>query len=327
MAGLPFFQSTIVKENDARKRISGRGARVLLIAVPLLLASWGLISWSKGLPNNASHLEDSIVSFYKNLHSDELSRRDSTSVESLAIHRPLGRSNSTKEHYELIAEQLLLSDDGNSQRRIIADAGCGLGAGLVWFEQHHETQWKLEGYNVSPTHVEYIQKKLLPNHHHFQIYQQSYDDLVSENYDGIYSIEALVHSPDYQVTLSKWYKKLKPGGRVVLIDDYLTNDEDDSLAQSSSLPNQFRNAWRIPSLTSASHFLQAAKRIGYTIRVARDLTKDYEIPKYNYPGPLPKEDDLLRSNLSPPWIGAKVRHLLTVTGRIQYMMYVLEKPV
>ena len=84
---------------------------------------------------------------YNELERDEHDKRNPSQITSYAIHRWMGPDCSTLVHYELIRKAIYevvlgkhpaspgtaTSSDGVEKLRVF-DAGCGLGAGLMWFE-------------------------------------------------------------------------------------------------------------------------------------------------------------------------------------------------
>lgn len=199
--------------------------------------------------------------YYDELTSEEDRRRDVNDVNTLAVHRWLGRNRSTTQHYELVRDAVQKFSRRAGERRSprektlsVLDAGCGLGAGLVYFEQTEPT-WDLVGVTLSSAQFRFV-KKLLGEEsldrasttpggrHAFRAYLCSFDDLDSpeqstsgaegrpdppvvsvlrgKKFDVIYAIESLVHSPDLRKTLKHWSDHLASGGVVVVIDDFLT---------------------------------------------------------------------------------------------------------
>ena len=103
------------------------------------------------------------------------SKRDPNDIKTYAVHRWMGKQRSTLIHYELIYStiQQYLGDDHGSKLRLL-DAGCGLGAGLMWFERNGLSSWELTGHTISSEQLAFINK--LPTHN-FNAVLKSYDDL------------------------------------------------------------------------------------------------------------------------------------------------------
>lgn len=91
--------------------------------------------------------------YYNKLERDEHAKRKPEEISSYAVHRWLGKppNHSTLVHYQLVRAEIYdhllhthvsLAPSNESLR--VFDAGCGLGAGLMWFEQN-EPQFELVG--------------------------------------------------------------------------------------------------------------------------------------------------------------------------------------
>lgn len=181
----------------------------------------------ESLPGGA--IGGSLDSYYNSLFEVEKGKYQRRSVQSLAVHRWLGANHSTVEHYRLlhselhrgVEEALASTASGGTRRRPrVMDAGCGVGGGMLWFVQH-EPSWQLEGYTLSASQFSYITRSLTP-YHKFSTYLRTYDEpTAGVMYDGIYSVEAIVHSPGLASTLKAWSHHLRPGGVITIIDDFL----------------------------------------------------------------------------------------------------------
>jgi cyclopropane fatty-acyl-phospholipid synthase-like methyltransferase len=127
--------------------------------------------------------------YYNNLEKDH--NRNPKRIASYAVHRWMGEKRSTEEHYHLLEAAISKHHHRPDSALRVFDGGCGLGSGLMWMELNHP-EWKLTGYTVSDEQYKFITTKL-PTHN-FQVRLHSYNDL-DTNYDFMYSIEALIHSP------------------------------------------------------------------------------------------------------------------------------------
>ena len=92
-----------------------------------------------------------INEYYNKLERDEHVKRKPEEIATYAVHRWLGPKHSTLVHYQLVRAEIYdhllqthvsLAPSNESLR--VFDAGCGLGAGLMWFEQN-EPQFELVG--------------------------------------------------------------------------------------------------------------------------------------------------------------------------------------
>eukprot|EP01062_Namystynia_karyoxenos_P062199 TRINITY_DN55121_c0_g1_i1.p1 TRINITY_DN55121_c0_g1~~TRINITY_DN55121_c0_g1_i1.p1 ORF type:complete len:385 (+),score=113.52 TRINITY_DN55121_c0_g1_i1:32-1156(+) len=293
----------------------GRSLRKAAAAGAAVATGRGLFSGhSRHRSGSGARPGTDIDAYYTQL--EKLVKRQTGNLNSLSVHRWLGKKRSTLVHYRLvrsaIREYLPAAAKGDGRARVL-DAGCGYGAGLMWLEQA-EPRWELEGYTLSTAQHRFINSTLPP--HRFKARLQSYDHLQGE-FDAIYSIEALVHSKALQRTLAEWAKHLRPAGVVVIIDDFASSqvpDDDPDL-------NAFRRSWIAPSVTSAAALRRLAAAQGLTVVADRDLTKDYDIARLNYGNRIPS----IKPSAPQAVHGAAVRQRLTVRGQLRYRMLVLRK--
>jgi len=266
--------------------------------------------------------------YYNKLERDQHAKRKPGDISSYAVHRWLGEDRSTLMHYQLIHEAILehvtLGGAQTSLRRIF-DAGCGLGAGLMWFEQQ-EPGWELVGHTISEDQYKWITTDL-PSHR-FQVRLHTYDEPFGsalqsavDMYDAVYSIEAAIHSPSLQTSIKAWSDALRPGGVVVLIDDFRAagtdrNDEELQL---------FDKAWivNVPSTLEVAAFAEAS---GLELVRDRDLGTEFQIVKRNYHDQVP-EWCVEAGGRHQAWLGTRLRQRLMVQGKITYRLVVLKKRV
>ncbi|KAL7531943.1 hypothetical protein ACHAXR_004323, partial [Thalassiosira sp. AJA248-18] len=171
--------------------------------------------------------------YYNKLEKDEHAKRNPNKITSYAVHRWMGPDRSTLIHYKLVRAAIYelifgvvkSSNDQATNRKLrVFDAGCGLGAGLMWMEQN-EPQFELVGHTISEEQHKWIVEDL-PKHS-FEARLLSYDDPLQGDknaplFDAVYSIEAAVHSPDLKNSLKAWSDSLNPGGVIIVIDDFLS---------------------------------------------------------------------------------------------------------
>lgn len=262
-----------------------------------------------------------VSAYYDSLEGDIQGRRQPQKVGSLAVHRWLGRQHSTTVHYELIHSVIAETQARHRTPSLrVMDAGCGVGGALTWMEKR-EPGWQLSGRTISAEQLRYI-REMLPAHR-FGVELLSYDDpLPDRSLDAIYSIEAAIHSPDLAATLRRWAAALAPGGVVVLIDDFWTNDaKREDYAEAELV---FRRAWLANSPVSSLELREMAGAVGLFLASNRDLGEEYDVVGLNYQNTAPALSSEKRSHQG--WLGALARRILTVGGVLQYRMIALRKP-
>lgn len=255
------------------------------------------LAWRQRGPGAVSspvlHRFGTLAQYYDDLTRDEAGRRDPSKTSTLAVHRVLGPpgNRSADTHFALVRAALVdapavrAAPDG---RAVLLDAGCGIGAGLVYLEAR-QPRWELHGVTLSPAQLHYIETGLRP--HRFSARLGSYDELDAlPRLDGIYCVEALVHSPDLSATLASWARKLAPGGAVVVIDDFLA--ERAAAAASGAAIGAYRELWMANTVVTVAQLAARAELVGLRIASDRDIGAEYDVLRWNYnatrvrPGPL-----------------------------------------
>lgn len=136
-------------------------------------------------------------------------RRERGDVHALAVHRGLGPKTDTTEHYRLIEQAVVQAqqDTPTDVPRVglrLMDAGCGMGAGILYFGRRHN-EWVIDGYTIAESQFGFINKHLMKTMliQKGDVWLSSYNEPRRE-YDAIYAIESLWYSPSLDLTLGLW---------------------------------------------------------------------------------------------------------------------------
>lgn len=293
---------------------------------------------SQETPNGDSGEKDwtwydgDINKYYNKLEQDEHAKRDPSRITSYAVHRWMGPDHSTMVHYELVREAIYdvvlgerappppATASSASGLRVF-DAGCGLGAGLMWFEQN-EPGWELVGHTISEEQHKWIANDL--PRHRFEAKLRTYDEPLGDGdvppFHAVYSLEAAVHSPNLKASLQAWSRALLPGGVIVIVDDFLSvgvprDDPDVDL---------FARSWIANAVHTTTEISSWADQMGMTLVRDRDLGSEFQIIKRNYRNKAPVlRDEQGRAHQG--WLGSKVRQKLMVEGKITYRLIAIQK--
>jgi cyclopropane fatty-acyl-phospholipid synthase-like methyltransferase len=264
--------------------------------------------------NNWSWFHGDLNAYYNHLEKDHT--RNPKKIATYAVHRWMGDKRSTEEHYRLLDAAVSKHHKKYNSTLHVFDAGCGLGSGLMWMEKYHPN-WVLTGNTISEGQQAFINSKL-PKHK-FHVNLQSYNDL-EKNYDFIYSIEALIHSPNITETFQEWSSHLNEEGVIAIIDDFLA----DGVAPDEIDIIHFRKSWLANSFTTTKEFEAICRRFGLELVEMRDLILEFQIKELNYKNKIP--DIRPKYGLTHQgWMGSKLRQKLTVTGKISYNLLVFQK--
>ena len=180
---------------------------------------------------------------------------------------------------------------------LVLDAGCGEGHTAMRLAERFGLQ--VEGIDLLDFNIargrQLIQRRRSTSRVRLQV--GDYTDLpfADETFDGIYTIEALVHAPEPQGALKEFLRVLKPGGKLVLFEYSMPAQQDLNAAEREafeaintgsamySFP-QFENGKFDKILTAAGFEFNSVTDIRYRIapmlrRMALICWLPYQIAK------------------------------------------------
>lgn len=103
---------------------------------------------------------------------------------------------------------------------LLLDAGCGEGEVATYLANKY--QFQIKGVDLLKFCIEKANKKRvnlgLEKKVEFRVMDYMNLDFPNEKFDGIYTMETLVHVSDYKRALDGFYRTLKPKGRLVLFE-------------------------------------------------------------------------------------------------------------
>jgi SAM-dependent methyltransferase len=160
------------------------------------------------------------------------------------------------------ADRILLEIESlGSTRPRILDLGCGVGASLLYLLGRRAA----EGFGIT---VSGEQFRLAPRGSGATFFQGDFcRDPLPPAIDLAYAIESFVHATDARAFFENVARSLRPGGRLVLVDDFLA----DRASEASSV-RDFRWGWHAASLMTTTEADQLAGSAGLSLSSDRDLT-------------------------------------------------------
>ena len=109
---------------------------------------------------------------------------------------------------------------------LVLDAGSGEGNVAIYLTQ--KFGFRIEGVDLLSFAVKIANKKVkklgLEDQIHLQVGDYTYLKFPDQTFDGIYTMETLVHVPDYKKALKEFHRVLKPKGKLVLFEYSLLPD-------------------------------------------------------------------------------------------------------
>jgi sterol 24-C-methyltransferase len=149
---------------------------------------------------------------------------------------------------------------------LVADAGCGEGG--VALRLANKFGLRVTGVDVLTDNVERAKRAAvesgLAKELRFQVADYTQLPFGSASFNGLYTMETLVHADDHVAALAEFRRVLKPGGRLVLFEYTMPRREDmdarkaaafDEICDTSAMPSfrRFING-TLPDIVSAAEF-------------------------------------------------------------------------
>ncbi|MFI5910673.1 SAM-dependent methyltransferase [Dactylosporangium sp. NPDC051541] len=206
-----------------------------------------------------------------------------------AVWAPGVRTRPESFHYvdELILAALPLHSTQPSQQPAatgqlptVVDLGCGLGASLTYLAGNAPIRG--EGLTISPKQAEGATRLLNEAGlgDRVRVREGNYLDVPADLHgtaDVAFSIEAFLHSPDASGYFREAARVLRPGGRLMVCDDFLTPAAPDAPPARARRLAEFRDGWRVGSLLTVAQVQAVAAEHGLEMIQQIDLTPYLEL--------------------------------------------------
>jgi sterol 24-C-methyltransferase len=132
---------------------------------------------------------------------------------------PEGEDLSTTEALRAMEDKLAEKLDLTSDC-LVLDAGCGEGATAVYLAK--EYGYRVKGVDLIDSAISKAEKRALNfdlgDRVDFQVMDYTKLCFADQIFDGVFTMESLVHIPDYEQALREFYWVLKPQGKLALFE-------------------------------------------------------------------------------------------------------------
>jgi tocopherol O-methyltransferase len=158
--------------------------------------------------------------------------------------------------------------------RTILDLGCGVGGTLFHIAEAFPNT-RLVGVTVSARQIQLARglarDKALAARCEFV--QDDFEQVELEaRADAIVAIESYTHAAQPARFLATCARHLADGGRVFIVDDFLTRGIAASDLEGLDLVDRFRSGWNLPALGTLDAFDALATQAGFERPIPRDLS-------------------------------------------------------
>ncbi len=249
------------------------------------------------------------------------------------IHQPLwGEGVKTLEEALHFSHYLILKHIKEKNAKVVLDLGCGVGASVFYLNKNYKKECDFYGVSISEEQIK-IAKDSFNNIKNCHFFAANFEKLPGEipKADIAYAIEAFVHGTDAEAFFEQVAGKLKPGGRLILIDDMLTQKgASGKISQTQVRQLQaYRSGWMIGNLYTINQLNNLAENMNLKIIENKNLTSLMHLGRFR--------DKMIGlmvflagrwMDASPYWKNMKggySKQALLKTGLLEYQYIVFKK--
>jgi cyclopropane fatty-acyl-phospholipid synthase-like methyltransferase len=177
------------------------------------------------------------------------------------------RVESLENQNALIGE--LLAPTGDAR---ILDAGCGTGGSSIWLSRRFDARvWGVTlCERQAAIATRYARQHRVADRVRFAAMDFTSSGFRNASFSAIFASESVCHAERKDLFIAEAFRLLQPGGRLVVIDAFLTNTQ---MAESDrQLLAEWCRGWAVPGLATVSEFATALGGAGFTDVAYRDLT-------------------------------------------------------
>lgn len=173
---------------------------------------------------------------------------------------------------EIVAEEAEIKQ-GDS----ILDAGCGVGASSIWLAKNKNAI--VNGISLCQAQVEKARNFARSNEidylTSFSCQDYTKTTFADESFDVVWGIESICYAQDKRNFLKEAYRILRPGGRVVVADYFLTKDNFSEIEDHCL--RKWLEGWVMPNLPSENEFKNWMSSSDFKNVKAKDITENISV--------------------------------------------------
>jgi len=217
-----------------------------------------------------SEYHQRIVDYYK---STEHAYKDSWDLDnSLAIHYGYWDEKVKSFPQSLLRmNEIMIEAAGIKPDEQVLDAGCGVGGSSIFIAKH--TGAKVTGITLSERQVQQAianaKKNGVQAATDFKVMNYCTTDFTDASFDVVWGCESICYADSKEKFIQEAYRLLKPGGRIVVADGFVTKYENNE----HPIIRQWTEGWQVNYLESPERFQSFLERAGFQNSIYRNISK------------------------------------------------------
>jgi cyclopropane fatty-acyl-phospholipid synthase-like methyltransferase len=168
--------------------------------------------------------------------------------------------------------QVLASIAGVGPGVRVLDAGCGIGGSAVWLAENLGA--RVVGVNINERQIEQARRAArargLEEQVQFQVADFCATGLVGASFDVVWALESACYSEEPREFLAEAHRLLRPGGRLVVADGFLTREKFSE--DERQIIERWQGGWAIPGVVSVNRFRECVRGAEFRNIEFREIT-------------------------------------------------------
>jgi cyclopropane fatty-acyl-phospholipid synthase-like methyltransferase len=231
----------------------------------------------------STHLDE--IRFYYDVNTADFQRYGQGSEQAVIRRAVWGPGVTQRTAAFRYVDELIAAELGALQKSVplrVLDFGCGLGASLLHLWQALQVQGV--GFTISPIQAQLARQRFAAADasQHLTCLEADFLSLAQDlpAADAVFAIESFVHSTSAHAFFEAAARHLKPGGTLIVCDDFLTPRTQSALrpAERQAI-DTFRHGWVAPTVIPVQEAIHAAAHCGLELHTDLNLTCYLELQR------------------------------------------------